>query len=145
MSSIYTFLFINFVVSFISDIVLNDLSKSTNLYFSSLAPYFRNKSIIEAGVYAGITIVIALLFQMLISNMVMSFYVPKTGIELSKYCILAYILGYIVDIVIEKFSIFGSTLEAFYRIVGSGHSGAIAFVFSIIISYLLQNNLLPIL
>jgi len=145
MVSIYTFLFINFVVSFISDIVLNDLSKSTNLYFSSLEHYFRNKSIIEAGVYAGITIVIALLFQMLLSNMVMGFYIPKTGIELGKYCVLAYILGYIVDIAIEKLSIFGSTLEAFYRIVGSGHSGAIAFVFSIIISYLLQNKLLPIL
>ena len=31
----------------------------------------------------------------------------------------------------------------FYETVGSGHSGAIAFIFSILISYFLQNNLLP--
>jgi len=142
----YTFILINFIVSFISDIVLNDLSTLTQYKsLASLAPYFKNKYIVEAGVYAGLTIVVALLGLFMLSKSVFGYYVPSSGFQLAQYCCLAYILGYIIDVLIEKLSIFGTSLDKFYETVGSGHSGAIAFIFSILISYFLQNNLLPIL
>ena len=146
MEKIYTFLLINFIVSFIADIVLNDLSKIEKYhYFTSLAPYFKDKYITVAGIYAGITIVVALIFQIVISKTLLGYYIPITNNELLHYCILAYILGYIIDKAIEKLSIFGKSLDKFYEIVGSGHSGAVAFIVSIIMSYFLQNNLLPLL
>tara|TARA_Y100000741_G_C18235415_1_gene551479 strand:+ start:482 stop:922 length:441 start_codon:yes stop_codon:yes gene_type:complete len=146
MNNVFTFIFINFIVSFISDIVLNDLSTLTQYKsIASLAPYFKDKYIVEAGVYAGLTIVVALIFLMIFSNSALGYYVPETGLQLAQYCCLAYILGYVIDVLIEKFSVFGTSLDKFYENVGSGHSGAFAFVFSIIISYFLQNNLLPIL
>ena len=45
----YTFIFINFIVSFISDIMLNDLANSKQTKYispiiTSLKPYFENKS-----------------------------------------------------------------------------------------------------
>ena len=146
MNNVYTFIFINFIVSFISDIILNDLS-TLNQYksFSSLVPYFKNKYIVEAGVYAGMTIVIALVCLMVLSKLVFGYYVPNTKYQLTKYGCLAYVLGYVIDVLIEKYSVFGTSLDKFYKTVGSGHSGAVAFVFSVIISYFLQNNLLPIL
>ena len=83
----------------------------------------------------------------LIINFIVSFMadIPITKEHLVKYCVLGYILGYIIDMLIEKLSIFGKSLDKFYEIVGSGHSGAAAFVVSIIMSYFLQNNLLPLL
>ena len=146
MNTVYTFIFINFIVSFISDILLNDLSTLNNYKsFASLAPYFKDKYIVEAGLYAGLTIVVALILIMILSNIALGYYVPKTGYQLAQYCCLAYILGYIIDVLIEKLSVFGTSLDKFYETVGSGHSGAIAFVFSIMISYFLQHNLLPTL
>ena len=146
MNNVYTFIFINFIVSFISDIVLNDLSTLNNYKsLESLAPYFKDKYILEAGLYAGLTIGVALILIMIVSSITLGYYVPKTGYQLAQYCFLAYILGYIIDVLIEKLSVFGTSLDKFYETVGSGHSGAIAFVFSIIISYFLQHNLLPIL
>ena len=146
MNNVFTFIFINFIVSFVADIVLNDLSTITQ-YKSlvSLAPYFKDKHIVEAGVYAGLTIVVAAVCLMMLSSVILGYYVPKSGYQLAQYCCLAYILGYIIDVLIEKLSIFGTSLDKFYETVGSGHSGAIAFIFSILISYFLQNNLLPIL
>ena len=146
MAKVVTFLLINFIVSFMADILLNDLSKSTEYKsFASLAPYFKDKYITVAGIYAGLTIVKALLIQMLLSKAVLGYYIPTTVQELVKYCVLGYILGYIIDVLIEKLSIFGKSLDKFYEIVGSGHSGAAAFVVSIVMSYFLQNNLLPLL
>ena len=128
MNSVLTFIFINFIVSFISDIVLNDLSKLTQYKsFASLAPYFKDKYIVEAGVYAGLTIVVALVLLIILSNNILGYFLPKNGYQLAQFCFLAYILGYIVDIFIEKLSLFGTTLNKFYETVGSGHSGALRF------------------
>jgi hypothetical protein len=146
MNTVYTFIFINFIVSFISDIVLNDLSTLNNYKsLSSLAPYFKDKYIVEAGLYAGLTIVVVLVGLISLSNITLGYYIPKRGYQLAQYCCLAYILGYVIDVLIEKLSVFGTSLDKFYETVGSGHSGAIAFVFSIMISYFLQYNLLPLL
>ena len=146
MNNVFTFIFINFIVSFVADIILNDLSKLTQYKsFASLAPYFKDKHIVEAGVYAGLTIVVAVVCLMMLSSIILGYYIPQSNYQLAQYCCLAYTLGYIIDVLIEKLSVFGASLDEFYETVGSGHSGALAFIFSIIISYFLQKNLLPIL
>jgi hypothetical protein len=141
------FIIIVFIVSALSDIVLNLLSRNTltkdyNLrIILSLKPYFKNKSMIESAVYAGITIIVALLINMLISKNIFGFDVPCNNNELIKFILIAFPLGYIIDIMIDKFKIFGSSLDLYYNIAGAGLWGALAFVFSIIISYLIQNTI----
>jgi len=103
----------------------------------SLKPYFKNKSIIQSAIYAGITIIIALLINMVITKNIFGFCVPRNNIELLKFICIAFPLGYIIDIMIDKFKIFGKSLDLYYKVAGAGLWGALAFVFSIIISYLL--------
>lgn len=138
------FVFINFCVSFIADIVLNDLSSSVS-YFSSLKPYFKNKFIVEAAGYAGITVAVATLILTYLSYVMFGFYMPVCPVSGIKFFTLAYVLGYIIDKLIEYTNIFGKSLKPFYDDIGSGHSGAIAFVVSLIISLIIQKYLIPIL
>ena len=139
------FIIIVFIVSALSDIILNLLSKNSltkeyNLkIILSLKPYFKDKSMIQSAVYAGITIIIALLINMLITKNIFGFCVPRNNIELIKFICIAFPLGYAIDIIIDKFKIFGSSLDLYYKAAGAGLWGALAFVFSIIISYLLAN------
>lgn len=139
------FIIINFIVSALSDVSLNLLTRnSLTKYYNlkiilSLRPYFKNKSIIKCAVYAGITIVIALLINILISKKLLGFYIPHNNIELIKFIGIAFPLGYVTDIIIDKLKIFGSSLKLYYKVAGAGLWGALAFVFSIIISYLIQN------
>ena len=137
------FIIINFIVSALSDVSLNllsrnQLTKDYNLkIILSLKPYFKNKSIIECAVYAGITIVVALLINMLISKKMLGFYIPHNINELIKFIGIAFPLGYAIDIIIDKLKIFRNDLDLYYKVAGAGLWGALAFVFSIIISYLL--------
>lgn len=143
------YLILNFIVSFLADIVLNDLSKveRTSYFYSrifeSLQPYFREKSIVVAGSYAGLTIVIALIILMFLSKNLVGFKVPSTTQELFKYIVLAFVLGYFLDIAIDKMNIFGDTLKPFYSIAGSGFWGGMAFVVSIVVSWLIWKFILP--
>ena len=90
---IFTFILLNFLVGFISDIILNDLSTRID-FLNSLIPYFNNKSIIVAGLLAGLTIVSAIIPLLFLSNLLFNFYIPGNLIELVKYLILAYIIGF---------------------------------------------------
>ncbi len=143
MINIYTFIFINFIVGFISDIVLNDLSKSSYInspIIKSLQPYFKKKLIIEAGFYAGLTVILTLIpILILYKYLLPIFDIP----ELLLLTLLGFIIGYLVDILIEKLDIFGASLHKYYKLAGSGFYGGLAIVFSIITSYILQIYLLP--
>lgn len=143
MLNLYTFVFINFIVGFISDIILNDLSRMKNIdrpIITSLKIYFEKKYIIEAGFYAGLTVIITLIPILILHK----YLLPILQIdELLLLIILGFITGYIVDILIEKLNIFGPTLDKYYKLAGSGFYGGLAIVFSIIVSYLLQVYLLP--
>jgi len=133
-----------FIVSAISDIILNFLSKKslTKKYnlkiILSLNSYFKNKSMIQSAIYAGITIIIALLINMLISKNILGFFIPDNNNELIKFICIAFPLGYIIDVLIDKYKIFGNELNLYYKVAGAGLWGALAFIFSIIISYLIQ-------
>ena len=137
-----TFILINFFVSFFSDIVLNDLSHFNIIKtLQSLQPYFNNQSIIKCAFIAGLTIVIALLITMALSYFLFSFIVPTNFIQLSCFCILAFFIGYLIDIFIYKLKIIDG-LTNYYKAFGAGLWGAVAFVFSIVISYFIQKYIL---
>ena len=63
---IITFIILNFIVSGVSDIVLNDLShhaafaKTPDSIIGSLRTYFDNRTIIGSAILAGLTVVAAL-------------------------------------------------------------------------------------
>jgi uncharacterized membrane protein len=139
---LFTFILINFFVSFFSDIVLNDLSKYKSL--KSLESYFNNQSIIKCAFIAGLTVVIALLINMGVSYFLFSFMVPGNFIQLSCFCILAFFIGYLIDILIYRFKLIDG-LTNYYKVFGAGLWGAVAFVFSIVISYFIQKYMLPLL
>ena len=138
------FILINFIVSAISDLFLNLLTRKplSTLHNSkiilSLKSYFKNKSMIESSIYAGLTIVIALLINIVISKNITGIFVPKNNLELLKFLLIAFPLGYIIDIIIDKWKIFGNDLDLYYKIAGAGLWGSLAFVFSIIISYIIS-------
>lgn len=136
---IITFLFINFCVAFISDIVLNDLSHFNIL--KSLKSYFNNQSIIKCACNAGLTILCALLINMVFSYFLFGFIVPNNFKQLFYFCGLAFGIGYLMDVFIYKLNIFDG-LTNYYKTFGVGLWGAIAFEFSIIISYFIQKYIL---
>jgi hypothetical protein len=148
---LHTFFFLNFIVSFLSDIVLNDLStdKGQKIFKSdiikSLRPYFKNKFIIESAIYAGLTVVITLAILSLITYKAFKIKYPTNNKELVIYCSIGFALGYFVDFVIYKLKPFGKELDAYYKIARAGFWGAVAFVFAILISYFVQKKLLPLL
>ena len=68
------FIIINFCVAYVSDNVLNDLSKYSKIKaFTSLSPYFKKKSIVGAGIYAGLTVAAATIILMILYNIGLCF------------------------------------------------------------------------
>lgn len=142
------FVIINFCVAYVSDNVLNDLSKYSKIKaFKSLSPYFKKKSIVGAGIYAGLTVAVATILLMIIYNMIFNTYLPNTTsfhYSLSTlmvyfiFFIIAYLIGYAMDVFIYKMNIFDN-LHTFYNEVGAGNGGAISFLFSLILSFGLLN------
>ena len=135
--SIIVFVFFNFAVSFISDIILNDLSTHFNIV-TSLQPYFYKQSIIKCAFDAGLTVLFALVINMIFSYFLFGFIIPNNFTNLIYFCVLAFFIGYIMDILIYKFKVFGDRLNVYYKKLGAGFWGALAFVFSIVISFFIQ-------
>ena len=130
------FIIINFCVSYVSDNVLNDLSKYTHVKaFTSLAPYFKNKPIVLAGIYAGITVAFATILLLLFTRQFLNTYLPTTNSEFAVTILLAYVIGYLLDVFIYKMNIFDN-LEPFYNTVGAGNGGALSFIFSLVVSFI---------
>lgn len=139
---LYTFLLLNFIVSFFSDIILNDLSTNFNTVIS-LKPYFKNESIIVSAVNAGLTIEFGLFFTILIYFILFRSILPNDKVTFFYFCIIAFVVGYVTDYLIYKWRVFGNRLDTYYKELGYGFWGATAFIFSIIISYFIQIKILP--
>jgi len=133
------FILVNFIISAFSDICLNFLSrlKVSPESIRSLKPYFNKQSTLVSAIYAGLTVLIVLIITMLISKLVFNFYYPITLNQLGLFILLAVPLGYIADVVIYYFQVFGDSLNEYYKKAGVGFWGSAAFVFSIIFSFLL--------
>jgi hypothetical protein len=140
-------LLLYFFIGFISDLILNYLSqqsyapasiKSLNIYFKRPGikiPFVRD---MVSAINAGLTIVVAILITMFLSHWIFNFYHPHSLKQLASFLLLAFPIGYIMDIVIYKTELFGPTLNPFYKIAGAGFWGAGAFIFSIMTSYFLS-------
>lgn len=138
----FIFILVSFVVGFICDVVLNDLSKHTKT-FKSLQPYFNERYITQSAVNAGLTIGIATSVLLVIFKLISGSYLPYLTIKsIGMFLGIGYIIGYLIDVCIEKMNIFGNTLTPFYKEFGSGNSGALSFVFALILSLITCNYLI---
>lgn len=132
------FILINFLIAFFSDIFLNFLSqKNTTKTINALRSYFAHyDNAFLTALYAGLTVVTVLIINMLLVKLLFGFSVPQNIQQLIRFLSLALPLGYFADIFIYKYKVFGNTLDAYYKVGGAGLWGAVAYVFSIVISYL---------
>jgi len=136
-----------FFIGFLSDIVLNYLSRQTyapatikalKVYF--FRPGIKNPLLRDtvSATYAGLTIVAALLVTMFFAQLIFKFSHPRSRTQLYKFLLLAFPIGYLMDILIYKTELFGPTLNPFYKIAGAGFWGAMAYIFAIIIAYFIS-------
>lgn len=139
-------IFLNFFIGFISDIGLNYLSRQSYspAAIKVLKFYFERKDIktefmrvFISAVNAGLTIVAALLVTMLLAYLLFGFSFPLNLYQLFLYTVLAFLIGYATDFLIYKTEFFGASLNPYYKKVGAGLWGALAFIFSIWASYIL--------
>jgi hypothetical protein len=134
------FIALNFIVSFIADLVLNLFSRSKYAppTIRALNPYFKHyNSATLTAVYAGLTVVSVLLFTMVVSFFLFGFAEPLSLKQLGTFILLAFHIGYVADNLIFKYKIFGKTLDPFYKIAGAGFWGALSFVVAIFFAYFL--------
>jgi hypothetical protein len=141
---IMTIVLLNFFIGFGSDLILNYVSrqpyapaavKALELYFDRKTNMSAPLRHFESAVNAGLTIVSALIITMLLSQLILGFLHPSTINELGWFIVIAFCVGYVADILIHKLRIFGNTLNKYYSLAGAGLWGAVAFIFSILISY----------
>jgi hypothetical protein len=121
-----------------SDLVLNILSRSkySPPAIRSLYSYFKYyDSPILTAIYAGLTIIIVLIPVMILSNIIFDFATPVNKTQLLKLLLLSIPFGYVADIIINKYHIFGNNLDPFYKITGVGFWGAMSLMFSIFVSW----------
>ena len=137
------FIILNFIISAISDIGLNILSRLSTSpdAVRALKPYFQSHSLLISAGYAGITVVTVLIITMLISKLVFKFLYPKNVKELTLFILLAVPIGYVADLIIYYFQLFGPLMNDYYKKAGAGFWGSTAFIFSIFISFLLTSVL----
>ena len=130
------FLIFNALIGFFSDIILNIIAKH-DIYkpITTLKPYFENKTTFQAAFYALLTVVIIVGIIMKIFQLFYNKYLPETDQEYIIYLIITFVIGFIGDIVIFKLNIF-PRLKTYYKVVGKGLWGAIAILFSVIVSLL---------
>jgi hypothetical protein len=140
----FNFLLVNFIVSAVSDLLLNYLTRVNSRHIPkpivALRSYFThyNNALLTA-VYAGLTVVAVVLVAFACTKLVFGFTVPRSRTELIKLLVLALPLGYGADVFIYKYKVFGTTLDPYYKAAGAGLWGALAFAFSLIISYSLTS------
>ena len=137
-----------FFIGFFSDIILNYLSRQTYAPDSikALKVYFFRPSIknalvrdIVSAANAGLTIVAAILCTMFLSFFLFKFAHPFTVRQLPKFLLVAFPIGYLMDILIYKMELFGPTLNPFYKIAGAGFWGAAAFIFAILVAFAMMS------
>lgn len=161
MSLLVLILLLYFFIGFFADLVLNYLSRQTYApaTVKALEIYFERKEIksaswraIISGVNAGLTIVGVLLIVMgffkltsastsststSASSTGTSAWHPTTPKQLLYFLLLAFPIGWAADVIIYKTQLFGPSLNPYYKIAGAGLWGALAFIFSILVSYFL--------
>tara|TARA_Y100000768_G_C23872889_1_gene631332 strand:- start:407 stop:820 length:414 start_codon:yes stop_codon:yes gene_type:complete len=122
-----TILFVSFWIGFVSDIVLNYLSsKKSGKIIESLRPYFEKQTCLFAAIYAGLT------------TMPLVYISWKFANNLIQSITLAFVIGYIADIAIDKYKIFGDDLDYYYAVAGSGFWGGAAIIFALLVTLIIS-------
>jgi hypothetical protein len=135
---ILLFILINFIVSCISDIVIQYFAfkPNANLRLKSLIPYYKYYGKTPSIILAGLTVCTLLIIHLFLFNLVFDVYLPTHSIKLIIYFLIStLIFGYIADYSINNLHIFGNTLNAYYKIKNAYIWGMLAYFFSIMISY----------
>lgn len=136
--NIHIFLIINFIIGFVSDIVLNKLSYYNFMKLNTLRPYFENKTIMVAALYAGITVYVIVGIISIVFRIFNKRYLPSTQKEYIIYLLLTFVIGFIADYIIYWIDIFPK-LELYYKEVGKGLWGGLAILFSVMIGLLIKH------
>ena len=145
------FVLLNFWIGFFSDMLLNFLStKQGSRFFNStiiksLRPYFDKRGVLQAAIDAGLTIIIVLMIAMVTSHVILGFSTPNNIKQLTYFIPIAFAYGFIADIFIKDFKIFGNDLDKYYTVAGAGFWGALALVFSVVLSYIKEKFILQYL
>jgi len=140
----YKLISIYFFIGFISDVILNYFSRQTYVQvpasIKALKVYFLRSSIknslirdLVSAINAGLTIVAAIILTMSLSYLIFQFAHPRTLTQLFRFLLIAFAVGYVMDVFIYKTELFGPTLNPFYKIAGAGFWGAMAFIFAILV------------
>jgi hypothetical protein len=145
------FILLNFWIGFFSDMVLNFLStaRGSKIFNSqiikSLRPYFKKRSVLQAAIDAGLTVIIVLIIVMFTSSLILGFSTPNNIKQLVFFIPLAFVYGWIADVIIRDYKVFGTDLEKYYSEAGAGLWGGGAIVFTVILSYIKEKFLLQYL
>jgi hypothetical protein len=147
MSDLIYVILLNFLIGFVSDIGLNYLSRQTYSPepVKALEVYFKRKSAgaepfstLISAANAGLTIVVCLVIVMFLSKILFGFYFPLKFKQILPYIPLTFLVGYFADVLIYKTQLFGPSLNPYYEATGAGLWGALAFIFSVLLSYALM-------
>ena len=140
MNIIILFIIINFIVSAISDIIIQYFAyqPDANARLKSLRHYYKVYGKITSIILAGITVCLLLLIHLLLFKVLFGIYLPTYSTKLIIYFIIsAFFLGYVTDYIINKLHVFGHALDEYYKIPYAYVWGMLAYAFSIIISYII--------
>jgi hypothetical protein len=72
---------------------------------------------------------------LIFNRLFLNTYFPTTNSDFVVMILVAYVIGYVLDVFIYKMNIFDN-LQPFYKTVGAGNGGALSFLFSLIISFI---------
>ena len=142
----FDILLIYFFIAFNSDLLLNYLSRQTYAPapIRALKIYFLRQSIknshlrdFVSATNAGLTVVIAIMATLFLAKVFFNMSHPRSLPQLLRFLLIAFPVGYLMDIAIYKTQLFGPTLNPFYKIAGAGFWGAMSFIFAILATYIL--------
>ena len=127
-------IFFLFIIAAVSDIVLNELSFLPNatITLTSLRPYYRKYGSILSPVLAGITVVVVFFINTILFKLLFSTFLPTTRMNTVWFILMAIILGIIADVVIDRYRIFGNSLNEYYSLSLSYMWGFLSYLFALI-------------
>lgn len=137
-----SFLVVNFLVGFFSDMGLNFLAGRPSVGPFAVprairalhTDYFAGQ-VFWPAVTAGLTVTVALLVLMGLSQLLWGFIVPTYAKQLLRFLLLAFLVGFVADIIIRDLHIFGHKLDQYYKLAGAGLWGGLSLVFSVAVTY----------
>ena len=140
--SFTTGILFNGITGAVADIALNDLSKMNN--FANLRPYFEDKYITQAALYAGTTTLIGSIVVFIMTTVTFGYTIPTNLVQTIFTLCVAFMIGYGLDVFIHKKKMFKG-LDEYYKEHGSGFWGAVSLVVCMAISLFMQRLILPLL